>query len=127
MFPWGGRPSRCSPSCWTRTGSNTRETIIFLSMCYNVYSVAFIIRSVAGAENIACDRENGELYIIQEGLESTGCTIVFLILYYFGMASSLWWVILTLTWFLAAGRNGVTRPLKPTAATSTWLPGASQP
>ncbi|XP_060719171.1 frizzled-9 isoform X2 [Tachysurus vachellii] len=45
--------------------------IIFLSMCYNVYSVAFIIRSVAGAENIACDRENGQLYIIQEGLEST--------------------------------------------------------
>lgn len=79
--------------------------IIFLSMCYNVYSVAFIIRSVAGAENIACDRENGQPYIIQEGLESTGCTIVFLILYYFGMASSIWWVILTLTWFLAAGRK----------------------
>uniref|UniRef100_UPI00398E8EC3 frizzled-9 n=1 Tax=Pristiophorus japonicus TaxID=55135 RepID=UPI00398E8EC3 len=79
--------------------------IIFLSMCYNVYSVAFIIRSVAGAENIACDRENGELYVIQEGLESTGCTIVFLVLYYFGMASSLWWVILTLTWFLAAGKK----------------------
>ncbi|KAG7273540.1 hypothetical protein CRUP_009889 [Coryphaenoides rupestris] len=79
--------------------------IIFLSMCYNVYSVAFIIRSVAGAENIACDRENGEPYIIQEGLESTGCTIVFLILYYFGMASSIWWVILTLTWFLAAGKK----------------------
>lgn len=79
--------------------------IIFLSMCYNVYSVAFIIRSVAGAESIACDLENGELYIIQEGLESTGCTIVFLILYYFGMASSLWWVVLTLTWFLAAGKK----------------------
>ncbi|XP_061460710.1 frizzled-9 [Rhineura floridana] len=79
--------------------------IIFLSMCYNVYSVAFLIRSVAGAENIACDREEGELYIIQEGLESTGCTLVFLILYYFGMASSLWWVVLTLTWFLAAGKK----------------------
>ncbi|KAJ8280316.1 hypothetical protein GJAV_G00053140 [Gymnothorax javanicus] len=79
--------------------------IIFLSMCYNIYSVAFIIRSVAGAENIACDRENGELYIIQEGLESTGCTIVFLILYYFGMASSIWWVVLTITWFLAAGKK----------------------
>ncbi|XP_044312021.1 frizzled-9 [Varanus komodoensis] len=79
--------------------------IIFLSMCYNVYSVAFLIRSVAGAENIACDRENGELFVIQEGLESTGCTLVFLILYYFGMASSLWWVVLTLTWFLAAGKK----------------------
>lgn len=42
---------------------------------------------------------------IQEGLENTGCTLVFLLLYYFGMASSLWWVVLTLTWFLAAGKK----------------------
>ncbi|CAI9156944.1 unnamed protein product [Rangifer tarandus platyrhynchus] len=79
--------------------------IIFLSMCYCVYSVGYIIRLFAGAESIACDRDSGQLYVIQEGLESTGCTLVFLVLYYFGMASSLWWVILTLTWFLAAGKK----------------------
>ncbi|XP_027508098.1 frizzled-10 [Corapipo altera] len=79
--------------------------IIFLSMCYCVYSVGYIIRLFSGAESIACDRDSGQLYVIQEGLESTGCTIVFLVLYYFGMASSLWWVILTLTWFLAAGKK----------------------
>ncbi|KAG8012192.1 Piwi-like protein 1 [Nibea albiflora] len=79
--------------------------IIFLSMSYCVYSVGYLIRLFVGADRIACDRDNGVQYIIQEGLESTGCTIVFLILYYFGMASSLWWVILTLTWFLAAGKN----------------------
>ncbi|MBN3296091.1 frizzled-10 [Amia ocellicauda] len=79
--------------------------IIFLSMSYCVYSVGFLIRLFAGADNIACDRDSGVQYVIQEGLESTGCTIVFLILYYFGMASSLWWVILTLTWFLAAGKK----------------------
>ncbi|XDV48794.1 hypothetical protein PO909_018159 [Leuciscus waleckii] len=79
--------------------------IIFLSMSYCVYSVGFLIRLFVGVENVACDRDSGVQYIIQEGLESTGCTIVFLILYYFGMASSLWWVILTLTWFLAAGKK----------------------
>ncbi|XP_075813479.1 frizzled-10 [Microtus pennsylvanicus] len=79
--------------------------IIFLSMCYCVYSVGYIIRLFAGAESIACDRDSGQLYVIQEGLESTGCTLVFLVLYYFGMASSLWWVVLTLTWFLAAGKK----------------------
>lgn len=79
--------------------------IIFLSMSYCVYSVGYLIRLFVGADRIACDRDNGVQYIIQEGLESTGCTIVFLILYYFGMASSLWWVILTLTWFLAAGKK----------------------
>ncbi|KAK1893142.1 Frizzled-10-A [Dissostichus eleginoides] len=79
--------------------------IIFLSMSYCVYSVGYLVRLFVGADRIACDRDNGVQYIIQEGLESTGCTIVFLILYYFGMASSLWWVILTLTWFLAAGKK----------------------
>lgn len=79
--------------------------IIFISMSYCVYSLGFLIRLFVGSENVACDRDSGVQYVIQEGLESTGCTIVFLILYYFGMASSLWWVILTLTWFLAAGKK----------------------
>ncbi|XP_029427350.1 frizzled-10 [Rhinatrema bivittatum] len=79
--------------------------IIFLSMSYCAYSAGYVIRLFAGGESIACDRDSGHLYVIQEGLESTGCTVVFLVLYYFGMASSLWWVILTLTWFLAAGKK----------------------
>ncbi|XP_033635913.1 frizzled-9-like [Asterias rubens] len=78
--------------------------IIFLSMCYNMYSISYIIRLIAGPRAIACGHTTGdEYYLIQEGLESTGCTVVFLIQYYFYMASSIWWVILTLTWFLAAG------------------------
>ncbi|XP_060761413.1 frizzled-9-like [Neoarius graeffei] len=76
-----------------------------LKVCCGIWHQAFIIHSVVVAENITCDGENEELYIIQEGLESSGCTIVFLILYYFSMASSIWWVILTLTWFLAAGNK----------------------
>lgn len=78
--------------------------IVFLSMCYNMYSIAFIIRLVVGPFAIACDSTpNDEEYLIQRGLESTLCTIVFLIQYYFYMASSIWWMILTVTWFLAAG------------------------
>ena len=80
--------------------------IIFLSMCYAIYSVAFMIRAVTGPEAISCDKgRDGKEFLIQEGLESTWCIIVFLVLYFFGMASSIWWVILTLTWFLAAGRK----------------------
>ena len=82
--------------------------IIFLSMCYMMYSIAYIIRLITARIGpiIACDttpKPDNELYLIQEGLESTGCTIVFLIQYYFYMASSIWWVVLTFTWFLAAG------------------------
>lgn len=30
------------------------------------------------------------------------CTLLFMVLYFFTMAGSVWWVILTITWFLAA-------------------------
>ena len=80
--------------------------IIFLSMCYAVYSLAYILRAIIGPIPISCDdTSTGELFLIQEGLESTWCIIVFLLLYFFGMASSIWWVVLTITWYLAAGRK----------------------
>ena len=31
------------------------------------------------------------------------CTLVFFLIYMFTMASALWWLILTLTWFLTTG------------------------
>lgn len=40
---------------------------------------------------------------ITQGTKHEMCTMSFMILYFFSMASSIWWVILTLTWFLAAG------------------------
>ncbi|XP_011811588.1 PREDICTED: frizzled-8 [Colobus angolensis palliatus] len=58
--------------------------IIFLSACYLFVSVGYLVRLVAGHEKVAC-------------------SVVFLLVYFFGMASSIWWVILSLTWFLAAG------------------------
>ena len=82
--------------------------IIFLSFCYNIYSGAYLIRLFVGAGPISCDKVDDRVSIvILEGLDSTGCISVFLILYYFGMASCIWWVILTLTWFLSAGKKWV--------------------
>ena len=80
--------------------------IIFLSMCYNFCSIAYIVRLIAGRDSIACDSTDGQSKVrilIQEGLENTDCALVFLLLYFFGTAASLWWVVLTLTWFLSAG------------------------
>ncbi|KAG9355174.1 hypothetical protein JZ751_000012 [Albula glossodonta] len=75
--------------------------IIFLSACYMFVSVGYIVRLIAGHEKVACSREYEHIHY-----ETTGpalCTVVFLLIYFFGMASSIWWVILSLTWFLAAG------------------------
>ncbi|NXG56685.1 FZD8 protein, partial [Hemiprocne comata] len=65
----------------------------------------------AWPDRMRCDRlpEQGSpdtLLAEHVRYESTGpalCTVVFLLVYFFGMASSIWWVILSLTWFLAAG------------------------
>ncbi|CAL1535247.1 unnamed protein product [Lymnaea stagnalis] len=73
--------------------------IIFLSACYFMVSIGYIIRLIVGHEGVACD--SGVIRY-----ETTGpavCTVVFLLVYFFGMASSIWWVILSFTWFLAAG------------------------
>ncbi|XP_015261426.1 PREDICTED: frizzled-5 [Gekko japonicus] len=75
--------------------------IIFLSACYLFVSVGYIIRLVVGHASVACNQDYNHIHY-----ETTGpalCTVVFLLIYFFGMASSIWWVILSLTWFLAAG------------------------
>ncbi|XP_037538363.1 frizzled-8-like [Nematolebias whitei] len=77
--------------------------IIFLSACYMFVSVGYIVRLIAGHEEVACSREHGAEHIHYDTTGPALCTIVFLLIYFFGMASSIWWVILSLTWFLAAG------------------------
>lgn len=74
-------------------------------MCYNIYSIAYIVRLTVGREeDPAILKRQQNLFSFKEGLKNTGCAIIFLLMYFFGMASSIWWVILApLTWFLAAG------------------------
>ncbi len=74
--------------------------IIYLAFCYSLISIAYLIRLIAKPEGISCSGDGD--YLIIDGLNTAGCSIVFILLYFFGMASSLWWVVLTLTWFLSA-------------------------
>ncbi|XP_071486103.1 frizzled-5-like [Diadema antillarum] len=73
--------------------------IIFMSGCYLLVSLGFIIRLIVGHEQLAC---NGD-YIRMGSTGPAMCTIVFLLIYFFSMASSIWWVVLSFTWFLSAG------------------------
>ena len=80
--------------------------IVFISMCYNIYSLGYLLRMVLGADYVVCAMTpGGERSLIADGLDSAGCIVTFLLLYYFGLASTLWWVVLTFTWFLSAGRK----------------------
>ena len=56
-----------------------------------------------GHEAIACESVGDQSIIRYESTGPAQCTVVFLLIYFFGMASSIWWVVLAFTWFLAAG------------------------
>lgn len=78
--------------------------IIFLSGCYTMVSIAYIAGYFLGDRVVCNDSFNPDGYkTIVQGTKKEGCTILFMMLYFFSMASSIWWVILSLTWFLAAG------------------------
>ena len=88
--------------------------IIFLSGCYFMVAMAYLV-GFALREKISCNEKfdpsshihsiskEAMLQVVTQGTKKEGCTILFMMLYFFSMASSIWWVILTLTWFLAAG------------------------
>ncbi|KAK7938554.1 hypothetical protein WMY93_001880 [Mugilogobius chulae] len=77
--------------------------IIFLATCYFFVSLGYIIRLVAGHERVACSNTSEPPHILYDTTGPALCTLVFLLIYFFGMASSIWWVVLSFTWFLAAG------------------------
>ncbi|XP_043923597.1 frizzled-1 [Protopterus annectens] len=84
--------------------SYPERPIIFLSGCYTMVAVAYIAGFLLEDRVVCNDKfvEDGYKTVAQ-GTKKEGCTILFMMLYFFSMASSIWWVILSLTWFLAAG------------------------
>lgn len=73
--------------------------IVFLSACYFMVAIGYLSKFFMQNEDIACD---GKI-LKQATTGPHSCTLVFLLVYFFGMASSIWWVVLSFTWFLAAG------------------------
>ncbi|GBP89150.1 Frizzled [Eumeta japonica] len=85
--------------------------IIFLSVCYLMVAATYVMGWGAG-DSVSCrgpfpppvtGTRLPNVTVITQGTKHEPCTILFMVLYFFSMASSIWWVILTLTWFLAAG------------------------
>ncbi|OCT63845.1 frizzled class receptor 7 L homeolog [Xenopus laevis] len=87
-----------------RRFSYPERPIIFLSGCYFMVAVAYTAGFLLEERAVCVERFSEDSYrTVAQGTKKEGCTILFMILYFFGMASSIWWVILSLTWFLSAG------------------------
>lgn len=79
--------------------------IIFFAVCYSMVSLMYFVGFIAG-NNIVCnkaDEKLGTMETVVIGAQNKGCTLLFMLLYFFTMSGTVWWVILTITWFLAAG------------------------
>ncbi|XP_077966143.1 frizzled-2-like [Styela clava] len=84
--------------------------IVFYAFSYFIVSLVFMTGYLL-KENAAC---NGEIrdkhtndivqgFTVVKGDHRQSCTIIFMILYYFTVNGTIWWLILTITWLLAAG------------------------
>ncbi|CAB4060188.1 FZD1_7 [Lepeophtheirus salmonis] len=86
--------------------------IIYLSICYFMISLTYII-GYASDDSIACNKAfdndpsinvRAERTIKQGSLDDDWrCTLLAIDIIFFTIASGLWWVILTISWFLSAG------------------------
>ncbi|RLV94649.1 hypothetical protein DV515_00013043 [Chloebia gouldiae] len=78
--------------------------IIFYAVCYMMVSLIFFIGFLL-EDRVACNASSPSQYkasTVTQGSHNKACTMLFMVLYFFTMAGSVWWVILTITWFLAA-------------------------
>ncbi|KIH52660.1 Frizzled/Smoothened family membrane region [Ancylostoma duodenale] len=73
-----------------------------MAMCYLMISVVYMI----GEDSFACGPYGGTpQLLVAQGGEGTACSGLAVAHYYFTIASSAWWVVLCLAWFLAANRK----------------------
>lgn len=99
--------------------------IMYLSLCYLMVSVGFLIRITVGHDTVSCQLQRPDQaaapdnrLIARVGMPGSGtsesavlCTSVFVLIYFFSLSSSVWWVILTATWFLSAGLKWATESI----------------
>lgn len=81
--------------------------IIYYSVCYSIVSLMYFVGFLLG-NSTACNKADEKLELgdtVVLGSKNKACSVVFMFLYFFTMAGTVWWVILTVTWFLAAGRK----------------------
>ncbi|XP_003739708.2 frizzled-2 [Galendromus occidentalis] len=85
--------------------------IIFLSFCNFIVALVYIIGFLMD-KSVACNQPfsapNGERNIHMEPIiaqnnKNEVCTMMFMVLYFFSMSGAIWWLVLTLAWFLASG------------------------
>lgn len=75
------------------------KSIKYLAFCSSMMAIGFLCSKIMDRNEVTCDG----LAIKFSSTNLSSCTILSAIIYYFGMATTVWWMILSFTWFTAAG------------------------
>ncbi|XP_054268060.1 frizzled-4-like [Macrosteles quadrilineatus] len=79
----------------------------FLALCYNMVSIGWGLRAVLGREEVSCYPDprghSSQLLLAQQGLGNAHCALVFFLIFFFGNAIAVWWIMLMTCWFLSLG------------------------
>lgn len=68
----------------------------------SLYASAFVVRAVAGSDVISCSSRG---HVVRSAVDNVWCVVVAVLMYYFSVASAIWWTVLTISWYLAAARK----------------------
>ncbi|XP_048084334.1 frizzled-3-like isoform X2 [Alosa alosa] len=103
--------------------------IIFYAVCYMMVSLVFFLGFLL-EDRVACNAASPATFraaTVTQGSHNKACTLLFMTLYFFTMAGSVWWVVLTVTWFLAAvpkwGSEAIEKKALLFHATAWGVPG----
>uniref|UniRef100_A0A8C1I8L1 Frizzled-3 n=1 Tax=Cyprinus carpio TaxID=7962 RepID=A0A8C1I8L1_CYPCA len=104
--------------------------IIFYAVCYMMVSLVFFLGFLL-EDRVSCNAASSGRFrasTVTQGSHNKACTLLFMTLYFFTMAGSVWWVILTITWFLAAvpkwGSEAIEKKALLFHAVAWGVPGA---
>lgn len=76
--------------------------VVYLALCFNIHSVAYFLGLAFGRQLVACPSNRFVHSGTPLGWQHVPCLLVFGLLYYTMMSAFLWWLVLTVGWFLAA-------------------------
>eukprot|EP00111_Clytia_hemisphaerica_P021634 TCONS_00063634-protein len=81
--------------------TQAERPIVFMSFCYFLVAFGYIVRLIYGHDAIACDSKTGLARYAATG--PAHCTTVFFMTYFFANVAWIWWVVLSMNWFLSSG------------------------
>ncbi|XP_041982009.1 frizzled-4 [Aricia agestis] len=97
-------------ACGGRSGAGDRA-LVLVALCRCAAAAGWGVRAAAGRTAAGCAKDSTtptRMLLAHDGLANPNCAVVFLLLYFCGLAASVWWVVVAGAW-----RASVLRPPGP--------------